>query len=87
MKTEKIQTATPTPNEARIRQLKQLFPECLTEGKVDTEKLQNILPDCEVKRGVVNGNDRQTEKRKLNQPRNLIPNLQKSAPCGILSYQ
>ncbi len=51
MKTEKIQTATPTPNEARIRQLKQLFPECLTEGKVDTEKLQNILHDCEVKGG------------------------------------
>lgn len=85
MKTEKIQTATLMPNEARIRQLKQLFPECLTEGKGDTEKLQNIIHDCEVKE--INGNDRQTKKRKLNQPRNLIPNLQKSAPCGILSYQ
>ena len=51
MKTKKIQTATPTPNEARIRQLKQLFPECLTEGKVDTEKLEDILYNWEVKEG------------------------------------
>lgn len=40
MKTPKT---TPTPNTERLRQLKQLFPECLTEGEVDTEKLQKLL--------------------------------------------
>ena len=40
MKTPKT---TPTPNAERLRQLKQLFPECLTEGEVDTEKLQKLL--------------------------------------------
>lgn len=40
MKTPKT---TPTPNAERLRQLKQLFPECLTEGEVDPEKLQKLL--------------------------------------------
>ena len=40
MKTPKT---TPTPNTERLRQLKQLFPECLTEGEVDPEKLQKLL--------------------------------------------
>ena len=43
MKTQKVQKATPTFNEERLRQLKQLFPECLTEGEVDLEKLHKIL--------------------------------------------
>ena len=44
MKTPKT---TPNPNAERLRQLKQLFPECLTEGSIDAEKLQNILYFCE----------------------------------------
>ena len=44
MKTPKT---TPDPNAERLRQLKQLFPECLTEGNIDAEKLQHILHDCE----------------------------------------
>ena len=44
MKTPKT---TPNPNAERLRQLKQLFPECLTEGNIDAEKLQHILHDCE----------------------------------------
>ena len=43
MKTDKIPKTTPPPNEERLRQLKQLFPECLTEGEVDLGKLENIL--------------------------------------------
>lgn len=41
--THKVQKTTATPNEERLRQLKQLFPECLTEGEVDPEKLNNLL--------------------------------------------
>ena len=48
MKTPKT---TPTPNAERLRQLKQLFPECLTEGEVDTEKLQKLLHTSKVKTG------------------------------------
>ncbi len=44
MKTPKT---TRNPNAERLRQLKQLFPECLTEGRIDAEKLQNILYYCE----------------------------------------
>ena len=44
MKTPKT---TPNPNTKRLRQLKQLFPECLTEGSIDAEKLQQILYICE----------------------------------------
>ena len=44
MKTPKT---TPNPNAERLRQLKQLFPECLTEGSIDAEKLQGILHNCE----------------------------------------
>ena len=47
MKTDKTPKTTPSPNEERLRQLKQLFPECLTEGEVDMEKLANILEICE----------------------------------------
>ena len=56
MKTDKTPKTTPAPNEERLRQLKQLFPECLTEGEVDMEKLANILEICEG--GGVNQNDR-----------------------------
>ena len=51
MKTDKTPKTTPSPNEERLRQLKQLFPECLTEGEVDLGKLANILHICEVKGG------------------------------------
>lgn len=43
MKIEKIQTTTSAPDEERLRQLKQLFPECLTEGKLDLSKLNTLL--------------------------------------------
>ena len=41
--TDKIQKATTTPNEERLKHLKQLFPECLDEGEVDLERLQKLL--------------------------------------------
>lgn len=47
---DKVQRTTATPNEERLRQLKQLFPECLTEGEVDPEKLSNLL-FCEIEGG------------------------------------
>jgi len=40
---EKIPKTTTTPNEERLKQLKQLYPECLTEGEVDLEKLKDFL--------------------------------------------
>ena len=43
MKTDKTPKTTPALNEERHQQLKQLFPECLTEGEVDLGKLENIL--------------------------------------------
>ena len=43
MTTDKTPKTTPALNEERLRQLKQLFPECLTEGEVDLGKLANIL--------------------------------------------
>ena len=43
MTTHKTPKTTPALNEERLRQLKQLFPECLTEGEVDLGKLANIL--------------------------------------------
>ena len=47
MKPDKTPKTTPAPNEARRRQLKQLFPECLTEGEVDMGKLADILYVCD----------------------------------------
>ena len=41
--TTKVQKTTLIPNEKRLNQLKQLFPECLTEGEVDLEKLRDLL--------------------------------------------
>ncbi len=40
---DKVQKTTTIPNEERLKQLKQLYPECLTEGQVDFEKLKNTL--------------------------------------------
>ena len=40
---EKVQKTTTIPNEERLKQLKQLYPECLTEGEVDLEKLKDFL--------------------------------------------
>lgn len=45
---EKVQKNTITPNEERLNQLKQLFPECLTEGEVDTAKVIEQLNICKV---------------------------------------
>ena len=39
---------TPIPNEERLNQLKQLFPECLTEGEVDAAKIIEQLNICKV---------------------------------------
>lgn len=39
----KVQKTTTTPNKERLCQFKQLYPECLTEGKIDLEKLRDIL--------------------------------------------
>ena len=43
---EKIPKTTITPNEERLNQLKQLFPECLTEGEVDAVKVIEQLNIC-----------------------------------------
>lgn len=43
---DKTKKETAIPNEDRLRELKQLFPECLTEGDVDTEKLAELLNIC-----------------------------------------
>lgn len=32
---DKVERTTAIPKEERLNQLKQLFPECLTEGEVD----------------------------------------------------
>ena len=45
---DKVQRTTTTPNEERLNQLKQLFPECLTEGEVDAVKVMESLDFCKV---------------------------------------
>lgn len=40
---EEVQKITIIPNEKRLKQLKQLYPECLTEGGFDLEKLKGFL--------------------------------------------
>ena len=40
---DKVSRTTTTPNEERLDQLKQLFPECLTEGEMDTAKVIDQL--------------------------------------------
>ena len=40
---DKVQKTTVIPDEERLKQLKQLYPECLTEGEVDLEKLKDFL--------------------------------------------
>ena len=44
--TDKVQKTTPILNEDRLNQLKQLFPECLTEGEVDVVKVMELLNVC-----------------------------------------
>ena len=39
----KVQRTTVSPDEDRICQLKQLYPECLVEGEFDLEKLKTVL--------------------------------------------
>lgn len=43
---DKVQRTATTPNEKRLNQLKQLFPECLTEGEVDALKVMESLNIC-----------------------------------------
>ena len=50
---EKVQKTTITPNEKRLNQLKQLFPECLTEGEVDAVKVIEQLNICKVGGGLI----------------------------------
>ena len=42
----KVQRTTSIPNEERLNQLKQLFPECLTEDEVDAVKVMELLNVC-----------------------------------------
>ncbi len=43
MKTDKVKKNTAVPSDERLQQLKELFPECISEGVFDTEKLHEIL--------------------------------------------
>ncbi len=43
MKTDNVQNNTAVPSNERLQQLKELFPECISEGVFDTEKLPKIL--------------------------------------------
>ncbi|MDE0087822.1 MAG: site-specific DNA-methyltransferase [Candidatus Poribacteria bacterium] len=52
---KKVQKTTTTPNEERLKQLKQLYPECLTEGEVDIEKLKDFLSTEDIQE---NGDER-----------------------------
>ena len=45
---DKVERTTIIPNEERLNQLKQLFPECLTEGEVDALKVTELLNICKV---------------------------------------
>jgi len=40
---DKVQKTTTTPHEQRLQQLKDLFPECVTEGDIDMEHLLKLL--------------------------------------------
>ena len=52
----KVQKTTTTPNEGRLNQLKQLFPECLTEGEVDAAKIIEQLNICKAGGGGTDAN-------------------------------
>ena len=41
--TDSVARISTVPNEERLEELKQLFPECLSEGEIDFEKLKDIL--------------------------------------------
>ena len=41
---DKVERTPVTPNEERLKQLKQLYPECLTEGKEHSK--QKKTSDC-----------------------------------------
>ena len=51
--TDKVQKTTPILNEDRLNQLKQLFPECLTEGEVDVVKVMELLNVCKAGGGEI----------------------------------
>lgn len=43
MTTDKVKKATTSPHNQRLQQLKDLFPECVTEDEIDVETLYKIL--------------------------------------------
>jgi adenine-specific DNA-methyltransferase len=45
---EKIAYESPSPNEGRIEELKKLFPEAFSEGKLDVEKLVTLVGQSKV---------------------------------------
>ena len=48
-KSDKVEQSTPSMVSERIEDLKQIFPECFTEGKIDFEKLREVLGEVEEK--------------------------------------
>ncbi len=43
---DKVEKITSIPNEDRIQQLKQLFPECVHEGEIDLTQIEKTLNLC-----------------------------------------
>ena len=44
---ERVSQTTPDLSSAQVERLKQLFPECVTEGRVDFDRLRATLGDLE----------------------------------------
>lgn len=42
-KTKKVEQVTPSVLDERLEELKELFPEFFTEGKIDVPKLKELL--------------------------------------------
>ena len=49
--TENVARISAIPNEERLEDLKQLFPECLSEGEIDFEKLKDVLGSSDENEG------------------------------------
>ena len=82
-KPEKVQQFTPSPLDERLENLKKLFPEFFTEGKLDVPKLQELLGE-DIEEGIERYNftwaGRRDAVRMLQVPPNstLIPSQQES---------
>ena len=61
-KSEKVEQSTPSVLDGRLENLKKLFPEFFTEGKLDVSKLQELLGE-NVEDGVERYNFTWTGKR------------------------